>query len=123
MACSTRKALFSTISMPFRGISVTEFGVPTVLTVNNSIPALVPGAKQVVVKMRAAGVNPVDTYIRAGTYAKLPTLPYTPGNDGAGFVEAIGEEVSNVKVGDRVYITRSVSGTYAEKSLCDSSQV
>jgi hypothetical protein len=48
--------------------------------------------------MRAAGVNPVETYIRAGTYAKLPSLPYTPGGEGTGDVEAVGEGVIKFKV-------------------------
>jgi len=48
--------------------------------------------------VKSAGVNPVDTYIRSGTYHRLPSLPYSPGNDGAGIVEAIGKEVTKVKV-------------------------
>lgn len=53
----------------------------------------------------AAGVNPVDTYIRSGNYARKPALPYTPGADGAGLVEAVGTGVSGFKPGDRVYLT------------------
>ena len=52
---------------------------------------------QVLVKIAAAGVNPVDTYIRSGTYARKPTLPYTPGSDGAGVVHSVGEGVKQVK--------------------------
>ena len=48
--------------------------------------------------MKAAGVNPVDTYIRSGTYARKPSLPYTPGGDGAGVIYEIGPEVSKFKV-------------------------
>ena len=48
--------------------------------------------------MSAAGVNPVDTYIRSGTYARLPELPYTPGSDAAGVVEGVGSEVTRFKV-------------------------
>jgi NADPH2:quinone reductase len=81
------------------------------------------GAGQVVVRVRAAGVNPVDTYIRAGAYARRPELPYTPGSDAAGVVEEVGEGVRGVKVGDRVYVAGSVSGTYAELALCDESEV
>ena len=50
------------------------------------------------VRIRAAGVNPVEAYIRAGTYAKLPSLPYTPGAEGTGDVEAVGEGVTKFKV-------------------------
>ena len=54
---------------------------------------------QILVKVKAAGVNPVDTYIRAGTYARKPSLPYTPGGDGAGVISEVGAEVSKFKVG------------------------
>jgi len=50
------------------------------------------------VSVKVAGVNPVDTYIRSGTYARVPSLPYVPGVDGAGVVQEIGDQVSNVKV-------------------------
>ena len=56
---------------------------------------------QVLVKMKAAGVNPVDTYIRSGTYARKPTLPYTPGSDGAGVVHSVGDGVTQVKVSSK----------------------
>ena len=75
--------------------------------------------------MFAAGVNPSDTYVRLGPHGPwaatphlLPTPPFTPGKDGAGIVEAIGEGVSGVSVGDRIYTTGSVSGTCAEFALC-----
>jgi NADPH2:quinone reductase len=81
----------------------------------------------VLVKIKAAGVNPVDTYIRAGQYAALPTLPYTPGVDGAGVVEAVGSGVREFAEGDRVYIGGTVEGravgSYAEKALCLPDQV
>lgn len=50
------------------------------------------------VNVKAAGVNPVDTYIRSGFYAAKPKLPYTPGKDGAGFIQQVGENVTKVKV-------------------------
>ena len=53
---------------------------------------------QVLVQVKCAGVNPVDTYRRSGVYANLPTLPFTPGNDGAGLVAKVGSEVTTVKV-------------------------
>ncbi|HUR98820.1 MAG TPA: NADPH:quinone reductase, partial [Pyrinomonadaceae bacterium] len=74
---------------------------------------------QVLVGIQAVGVNPVDTYLRSGNYANAPTPPYTPGKDGAGVVERVGDGVTKFKAGDRVYTAGSISGTYAEYSLCD----
>ncbi len=105
-----------------QAIRVHEFGEPKVMQVAES-PALSPGLGQMVVRIVAAGVNPVDTYIRSGQYAKLPQLPYTPGIDGAGVVETVGPGVERFQVGDRVYIAGSVSGTYAELALCSETQV
>lgn len=65
----------------------------------------------------AAGVNPVDTYIRRGIYGPKE-FPYTPGADAAGVVEKIGPAVTSVTVGQRVYISKTLSGSYAEKTLC-----
>src|SRR5436853_7629177 len=86
------------------------------------VPDLRPGAKQVVVRVRAAGVNPADTYMLTGTYAIKPPLPYTPGMDGAGEVLSVGEGVTRVRAGDRVYVAMSLSGTYAEQVLCAEAQ-
>jgi NADPH2:quinone reductase len=82
------------------------------------VPDPNPGAGQVVVKVEAAGVNPVDTYIRSGQYRPDLKLPYTPGQDAAGVITAIGADVKHRKVGQRVYVARSISGTYAEQVLC-----
>jgi NADPH2:quinone reductase len=68
--------------------------------------------------VKAAGVNPVETYIRSGSYARKPELPYTPGSDAGGIVEAVGDGVTAVRPGDRVWTSGSVSGTYAEKAVC-----
>jgi NADPH2:quinone reductase len=88
------------------------------------IPAPKPGPKQVLVAIKAAGVNPVDTYIRSGVYArKKPDPPFTPGFDGAGIVESVGPEVKRLKPGDRVYINGSVTGSYAEKAVCNEENV
>jgi NADPH2:quinone reductase len=87
------------------------------------VPDLRPGPGQVVVRVKAAGVNPVDAYIRAGTYARKPALPYTPGFDAAGVVELVGEGVTRVAVGDRVYVGWALSGTYADQALCAESHV
>jgi NADPH2:quinone reductase len=105
-----------------KAILVHEFGAPEVMKIAE-IPTPKPGAGQVLVRVKAAGVNPADTYMRAGAYAIKPPLPYTPGMDGAGVVEALGDGVVKVKPGDRVYLARTVSGTYAEYALALEAQV
>ncbi|PYI75077.1 MAG: NADPH:quinone reductase, partial [Verrucomicrobia bacterium] len=105
-----------------KAIRVHEFGGPEVLRLEE-VPAPRPGAGQVLVRMHAIGVNPVETYIRSGTYARLPELPYTPGNDGAGVIEQVGSDVNEFKAADRVYTAGSISGTYAEFVLCKTEQV
>ena len=105
-----------------KAIRVKEFGGPEVLRLEE-VPTPEPGPGQVLVRIHATGINPVETYIRAGTYARLPGLPYTPGNDGAGVVERAGADVSEFKAGDRVYTAGSISGTYAEFALCKNEQV
>src|SRR5438132_10408348 len=103
-------------------IRVYEFGGPEVLRLEE-VPRPQPGPGQVLLRMHAIGVNPVETYIRAGTYAYKPALPYTPGNDGAGVVEQVSADVNEFKPGDRVYTAGSISGTYAEFALCKAEQV
>src|SRR6185436_14648329 len=99
-----------------KAIRIHEFGGPEVLKLEE-VQDPKPGPGQVVVKLHEAGVNPVETYIRSGIYPKPPT-PFTPGADGAGVIEAVGEGITRVKVGDRVYTAGSLTGTYAEKALC-----
>jgi len=105
-----------------KAIRVHEFGEPDVMRLED-VPDPTPGPGQVVVRVQAAGVNPVDTYVRAGTYAREAPLPYTPGTDAAGVIEAVGEGVSRVTVGARVYTAGTISGAYAERALCTQSQV
>src|SRR5256886_16649128 len=105
-----------------RAIRVREFGSPEVLRLEE-VATPQPGPDQVLVRMHAIGVNPVETYIRSGTYARLPELPYTPGNDGAGVIEQVGLDVNEFKAADRVYTAGSISGTYAEFVLCKTEQV
>jgi NADPH2:quinone reductase len=105
-----------------KAIRVNQFGGPDVMLLED-VPDLKPGPGQVMVRVKAAGVNPVDAYIRSGLYPNLPNLPFTPGLDGAGIIESIGEGIRKVTVGDRVYIGSSISGTYAEQVLCNESQV
>jgi NADPH2:quinone reductase len=105
-----------------KAIRVHEFGPPAVMKLED-VPEPQAGPNQVVVAVKAAGINPVDTYIRAGTYAKKPGLPYTPGFDAAGIVDSVGAGVQRFKPGDRVYINHNVSGAYAQKTLCGESSV
>jgi len=105
-----------------KAILVREFGGPEVLKLEE-VPTPKPAAGQVLVRIHAAGVNPYDTYMRAGTYAVKPPLPYTPGSDGAGVVAVIGDEVKKVKPGDRVYTAKTVTGAYAEYALALEEQV
>jgi NADPH2:quinone reductase len=105
-----------------KAIRVHEFGGPEVMRLEE-VPDLQPGPGQVLVRVRSIGVNPVDTYIRSGTYARKPSLPYTPGTDAAGVVESVGEGVSSVTVGEAVYTSGTISGAYAEQALCDEKQV
>ncbi len=105
-----------------KSIRVHEFGGPEVLKLED-VPTPKPSAGEVLVRIHAAGVNPYDTYMRAGTYAVKPAVPYTPGSDGAGVVEAVGQDVTKVKPGDRVYTARTVSGAYAEYALALAGQV
>ena len=105
-----------------KAIRVSAYGGPEVLKLEE-IPAPQPGAGQVVVRNHAVGVNPVDTYLRSNTDNRGPKLPYTPGSDAAGVVEAVGAGVTGVRAGDRVYVGGTASGAYAELSLCSEAQV
>ena len=105
-----------------KAIVVHQFGGPEVLKLEE-IPTPRPAAGQVLVRIQAAGVNPYDTYMRSGMYPIKPPLPYTPGSDGAGAVEAVGEGVKNTKAGDRVYVARTITGAYAEYALTLESQL
>ena len=103
-------------------IRVHEFGGPEVLKLEE-VPDPQPGPGQVLIRVHAAGVNPVETYVRTGTYAFKPSLPYTPGADGAGVVLKVGPDVRRLKEGDRVFFTATRTGSYAELALCDASKV
>ncbi|XP_076804759.1 quinone oxidoreductase-like [Clavelina lepadiformis] len=98
-----------------RAVIVSKFGGPEVLEVRRDIPIPKPEASEVLIKVAAIGINPVDTYIRAGNYGRLPELPYIPGNDVAGTIVQAGADVKNFKEGDRVAtFMRVKSGAYAE---------
>jgi NADPH2:quinone reductase len=105
-----------------KAIRVHQFGGPAVLRLEQ-VAEPQAGAGEVLVRIHAIGINPVEAYIRSGKYARMPSLPYTPGSDGAGTVERIGADVAHVKAGDRVYLSGSVTGTYAELAVCRAADV
>ena len=105
-----------------KAIVVREYGGPEVMRLEEA-PTPVPREGQVLVRMIGAGVNPADTYSRSGAYANKPTLPFTPGTDGAGLVDSVGPGVSLARPGNRVYVAGSLSGTYAEYALALESRV
>ncbi len=105
-----------------KAILVREFGGPEQLKLEE-VPTPKPAAGQVLVRVHAAGVNPYDTYMRAGTYPVKPPFPFILGSDAAGVVEAVGDGVKKVKPGDRVFTAKTVSGAYAEYTLALENQV
>lgn len=111
-----------------RAIQVHEHGDPSVLQLRH-IPGPRVEPNKVLVRLRAVGVNPVDTYIRSGAYGRLPQMPYVPGMDGAGVIEAVGESAelrrgaSTLFPGDRVWICARGGGTYAEYALAEAHEV
>jgi NADPH2:quinone reductase len=109
-----------------KAIQAHSFGGPEVLQLE-TVEDPVAGSGEVVVDVRAAGVNPADTYMRSGTYAVRPELPYTPGGDAGGVISAVGTDVTEHKVGDRVLVGTALSfdltGCYAEKVKRRASEV
>jgi NADPH2:quinone reductase len=101
-----------------RAVRYHEHGGPEVLGVDE-VDQPEPGGHELLVKVEAAGVNPVDTYFREGSY-EPDELPMTPGSDFAGTVEATGEGTPGFEVGDRVFGTglgKNHQGSYAEYAL------
>jgi len=109
-----------------KAIVVHRFGGPEVLELAD-LDDPTPGPAEILVRIHAIGVNPVETYVRSGTYAVKPDLPYIPGQDAAGIVQVVGSRVSGVKPGDRVYLTGTVlgraQGAYASLAVCHPWQV
>ncbi len=104
-----------------KAIRVHKFGGADVMHLEE-VPELTASENQLVIEVKAIGVNPVDTYIRAGIYPVKPDLPYTPGKDAAGIIKEIGSAVKKRKVGERVYVCGCISGSYAENILCEEEQ-
>jgi len=94
-------------------VLVEKFGAPEVLQLKE-VKISTPGPKEVLVKVYAVGINPVETYLRAGTYRRLPELPYVPGRDASGVIESVGAEVSHLKVGQRVFCDSMTKGAYSQ---------
>jgi len=103
-------------------IEVQKFGDPDVMVLVER-RKIAPGQGEVLVRVEAIGVNPVETYIRAGTYPVLPALPYTPGGNVAGVVQECGSGVAGLDVGDRVYSIATITGGYGEYTLCSVDQL
>ena len=104
-----------------KAIRVHQFGEPEVLKLEE-VPDPKPGPGQILVRVKAVGVNPVETYIRAGKYGERQ-FPFTPGADAAGVIEAVGQGVTRFHQGARVYTAGSVTGTYAQLTVCNENQV
>src|SRR5205814_8005794 len=93
-----------------KAIQIKRTGGPEVMEYVD-LPVPTPKANEAVVEIRAAGVNFIDVYHREGRYPVQ--LPFVPGQEGAGVISAVGPEVKNVKVGDRV-ASAGMQGSYAE---------
>src|SRR2546430_13948793 len=109
-----------------KAIRAHQFGPSYVLQLDE-VPTPKPGTGEVLVQIKASGVNPADTYVRSGSYALLPTPPYVPGGEGAGVIVELGSGVRGWKAGDRVYVTGTINGplqgTCAELAVCGASQI
>lgn len=104
--------------MEMKAVRAHRFGGPDVLQIDD-IDAPKAGAGEVVIDVRAIGINPADTYMRGGAYAIKPDLPYIPGGDAAGIVSDVGSGVTGFAEGDRVFtgtaLGFNMTGCYAEK--------
>jgi NADPH2:quinone reductase len=110
-----------------KAIQISTFGGPEVLKYTE-VDDPIPAENEVRVRLFAAGVNPNETYVRTGTYSfYIPELPYTPGFDGSGVIDGVGEGVKHLKMGDRVFVAALLAkrntGTYAQKVVCDANAV
>lgn len=102
-------------------IQIYTFGGPEVMLLDEINP-LKAGPDEILVHVKAAGVNPVDTYIRSGLYGPKQ-FPFTPGFDASGIVLEVGVNIENIAQGQRIFLSGSLTGTYAQQALCRPSQV
>lgn len=107
-----------------RAVQYHKHGGPDILRVDETDKPK-PKDNEVLVKIQAAGVNPVDTYFREGSY-KPVQLPMIPGSDLAGKIETVGNSVNKFNVGDRVFGTglgKDQQGTYAEYAVAPEDRI
>src|SRR5689334_20756639 len=109
-------------SITMKAIQAQDYGGADVLALKE-VSRPQPNADQVLIRLKAAGVNPADWKFRSGMFKQfMPlTFPWTPGVEGAGVVEAVGSNVTNFKKGDEVY--GIVSGGYAEYALTPATDI
>src|SRR5688572_7501184 len=105
-----------------KSVRFSEFGNPAEVLRVEDVPRPEPGANQVLVRMRARSINPSDLLTVRGLYGALPKLPATPGLEGMGEVDGVGERVKNLRPGQRV-IPLGVQGTWQEYVLAESAQL
>lgn len=104
-----------------KAIQITEYGGAGVLTLHD-LPIPEPKAGEALIKLKTAGLNFIDIYMRMGVPRVSVPVPFIPGREGAGIVEKIGAGVTEVKVGDRVAFTGHI-GSYAEYTTIDAAQL
>lgn len=108
-----------------RIVTINQFGSADVAKINH-VPVPKPSSEQLLIKLKASSVNPVDAQIRTGHYEAYTPLPFNLGFDGAGIVEAVGDAVKGFSVGDRVYFVPAIlngQGTYADFCVVDAGLV
>lgn len=115
------RSMAAAAASTYSRVVVPKFGGPEVFELQQDAPMPSPGTGEALIRVEAIGINPVETYIRAGTYAGLPETPFCPGHDCCGIVVALGAadsapglDDSSVSVGDRVITTSTRTGAYAE---------
>ncbi|PIE83746.1 MAG: quinone oxidoreductase [Candidatus Contendobacter odensis] len=104
-----------------KAICIHQYGGPEVLCWEE-VEVGEPDAGQIKIRHRAVGLNYIDVYHRTGLYP-LPSLPWTPGMEAAGYIEALGEGVTNLKVGDHVAYASPPVGAYAETRIIPADRV
>lgn len=119
MACpvSHDRMVLEKVEIPatMRAVRIYKCGKPEVLQLESGVPLPKFGKSQVLIRVLTIGVNPYETYQRSASYDG--EFPGILGSDCAGIVAQVGSEVTKVKVGERVFTTKTVSGSYAEYTV------